>query len=273
MCPAAADFISSGGAMEGKVLSEKVKEWLKTTGFPLEMQAAAAFRDAGFYVRQSSTFSDPQSDKGREIDILATDPDWLGVVEISFVIECKSSSKPWVVLTSDDAFSGFSRLHAMCMTSSDAKEAIATRIFNNGGIKRIFDRDDRGGYGFRQALCKDADPAYVAAMSSLKACYELNRSRHASSVPRLSFSFPVIVVDSPLFECAMNSDGELVLTEVPMSEFLFSAYIPENVSCAIKVVSNRHLSAFSEWAMETAKLLRKELKSDEDRVIETLRKL
>jgi len=95
------------------VLTEKIIEWLKTTGFPLEMEAASAFRAAGFDVRQSATFPDPQSDKGREIDVLAQDPDIIGVIEISFVIECKSSSKPWVVFTSDDALSGYNKLLAL----------------------------------------------------------------------------------------------------------------------------------------------------------------
>ena len=85
------------------MLDNKVLEWIKKTGFPLEMQAASAFRAAGFEVRQSYTYPDPQSDKGREIDVLAQDPDWIGVIEVSFVLECKASSKPWVVLTSEDA--------------------------------------------------------------------------------------------------------------------------------------------------------------------------
>ena len=85
------------------MLKNKVLDWIKKTGFPLEMEAASAFRSAGFGVRQSFTYTDPQSEKGREIDVLAQDPDWMGVIEISFVLECKASSKPWVVLTSEDA--------------------------------------------------------------------------------------------------------------------------------------------------------------------------
>lgn len=96
--------------------STKVLEWLQKTGFPLEMYAASTFRGAGFDVRQSATYADPDCAKGREIDVLAQDPDVLGLVEISFVVECKASLNPWVVLTSDDALSNYNRLFAFAIT-------------------------------------------------------------------------------------------------------------------------------------------------------------
>ena len=75
-------------------LTDEVREWLERSGFPLEMQSAAAFRQAGFEVRQSSHYIDPENGKDRELDVLATDPDYIGVVQIHFVIECKSGKKP-----------------------------------------------------------------------------------------------------------------------------------------------------------------------------------
>jgi hypothetical protein len=103
----------------------KVHEWLEKTGFPLEMSAAAAFRRAGFFVRQSSTYPDPQTEKGREIDVLASDSDFLGDFETSFVIECKASKKPWVVLRSADALAAYNRLFAFAVTTPLAREAIS----------------------------------------------------------------------------------------------------------------------------------------------------
>jgi hypothetical protein len=43
-----------------------VKEWLEKQGFLLEMKTAAAFRQAGFEVRQCSHYVDPDSGKSRE---------------------------------------------------------------------------------------------------------------------------------------------------------------------------------------------------------------
>ena len=251
------------------MLSEKIIEWLRTTGFPLEMEAASAFRSVGFDVRQSSTFPDPQSDKGREIDVLATDPDIRGVIEISFVVECKSSSKPWVVLTSDDALSGYNRLFAFGVTSEAARKVLAHRITELPLLGRHIKRPEHGGYGFRQAFAKEPDPAYAAAMAALKACHGVAQDRAPPSIPRLAFAFPVIVIDSPLFECSRSHEGELKLTPVAHSEFLFSAHIPEHIGCCVKVVSRGHLLEFAAWAKELARTIREELKNEEERAFTT----
>lgn len=251
-------------------LEAKVLDWLTTTGFPLEMEAASAFRGAGFDVRQSSTYADPQTDKGREIDVLATDPDWLGLVEIAFVLECKSSSKPWVVLTSDDALAGYNRLFAFGLLSGAARREIADRLLDLGGMKQLLERPDRGGYGFRQALAKESDPAYTAAMGALKACHDLAQDRVNSTIPKLAFAFPVIVVDSSLFECSLGTNGELALKEVQFSEFLFSAYIPTSVGCCVKVVTRQYLTAFAAEAKQLADAIRTEFRDLEPKYFPSL---
>ncbi len=227
------------------------------------MEAAFAFREAGFFVRQSAVLPDPQSDKGREIDVLANDPDLIGVIDISFVVECKSSQNPWVVFTSEDAFSLYNRVHAFAMTSGAAKRALSERC-GNDWWKKWIDRSEHGGYGFRQALRKEADPAYAAAIGAVKACHGIAQDRSSSSIPLLAFAFPVIVVDSPLFECSRNSDGTLKLAEVPISEFLFSAHIPENIGCSVKVVTRAHLPIFAKWARELTSAIRDEFQDEED---------
>lgn len=58
-------------------MRSKVLEWINKSGFPLEMESAKAFRKAGFDVRQSATLLDLEERKGREIDVLASDPDWI----------------------------------------------------------------------------------------------------------------------------------------------------------------------------------------------------
>jgi hypothetical protein len=85
----------------------------------LVMEAAQACRDAGFEVRQSAHYSDPESAKSREIDVVAVDPDWSGVVEISFIVECKRSSKPWAMLCSKDTLSDYNRLFAFGVLSEE----------------------------------------------------------------------------------------------------------------------------------------------------------
>ena len=53
----------------GSEMIPKVRNWLETQGYTLEMRAASAFRAIGFDVRQSSHYDDPETGKSREIDV------------------------------------------------------------------------------------------------------------------------------------------------------------------------------------------------------------
>ncbi|MBG0843204.1 hypothetical protein [Ectopseudomonas toyotomiensis] len=249
------------------MLVDKFTEWLQKTGFPLEMEAADAFRQAGFDVRQSATYMDPQSEKGREIDVLAMDPDLIGVIDISFVIECKSSEKPWVVFTSDDALSHYNRLSAFGITSEAARRALSQGLHR--GLPTLgpyLSRPTRGGFGFRQAMSGNSDPAYDASIGALKACLGLALDRDGD-MSRLAFAFPVIVVDTPLFECTRKLDGELELTPVERSEFLFSTHIPSHVGCCIRVVTTAYLQRFAREAKALANAIREDLQAEERNIL------
>jgi hypothetical protein len=248
-------------------LESKVRKWVLQTGFPLEMEAASAFRNAGFEVRQSGTFVDLESNKGREIDVVASDPDWIGIVNISFVIECKASPNPWVVLASQDALANFNRIFAFSILSPDALEACVSRIHGSfSTIKRYIMRPNQGGYGLRQAFGKGDDAAYTAAMSAIKGCHDLAR-KGSGDFPALTFAFPVIVVDAPLFECTRKDDGKIELSRVQASEFLFSAHVPEPVSTCVKVVHREHLPKFASEMKQLANAIRQEFKKEEETAI------
>lgn len=252
-----------------ETLEKKVLDWLQSTGFPLEMTAADAFRQAKFDVRQSSTYSDPETEKGREIDVLAIDPDWVGAVEIAFVLECKSSSKPWVVLCSDDALANYNRFFAFAVSTDSARKAL---IQKGPDLKTwpAIDRSSGGGYGFRQALLDNKDAAYTAAMNVLKACADLARESESKSYKPAAIYFPVIVVDAPLFECRLQPGGELALKEVQSSEFLFTAHVPKRVGCCIRVVTKDALPSWAAGARALATGLREDLKDQEDRLLSEL---
>ncbi|MDO8052034.1 hypothetical protein O3301_26540 [Janthinobacterium sp. SUN211] len=255
--------------MVKKTVEDSISEWLLKTGFPLEMEAAQAFREAGFEVRQSSVQLDPQEGKAREIDILAEDPDWIGIIEISCVVECKASKNPWVVFTSDAALQNYNRLFAFGITSSEAREAILKNNSYSRGLKDVMQRpSNKAGYAFRQAFADKAiDTAYSAAIASLKACHVITKDRKEREWPSLRFAFPIIVVDAPLFECQMREDGELIMTQVEQSDFLFSSYFPDSVGCCIKVVTKSELKKVAIYYKNMANSIRAEFKGIEDEVL------
>ncbi len=248
-----------------------VKKWLEGSGFPLEMQTAAAFRKEGFEVRPSSQYIDAETGKGREIDVLTSlrDPDFLGIIEIYFAIECKSSPKPWVLLTSEDAASGYNRIFAFGVLSKKAKHAFVSRIHEFVETLPWFRKEGAIGYSFRQAFSKESDPAYSAALSAAKACEHLARPTDRRHVAPLMLAFPVIVVDAPLIQCSLREDGHLDLQEVDLGEFLFFAHLPHLFGTCIRVVRASRLASFAMEAKRNAEQFRTALKPEEEKIKES----
>ena len=241
-------------------LQKRVLGWLQSTGFPLEMAAADAFRKAGFDTRQSSQYADLEAMKGREIDVVARDPDHLGAINIVFAIECKSSSRPWVVLKSDHALAAFNRVHAFSLWSHKGREVLGQKIDELGTLMPYLMRGSEGGYGLRQALADGGgDAAFTAAVNVIKASFGLIHPENCGSEGTASFAFPVIVIDTPLFECSLSENGELILVEVEESEFLFACHIPNYVTTCIKVVKKEHLLSFATKSKVLAASLRSDL--------------
>ena len=52
-------------------LVQKIRNWLDTQGYPLEMKVARCFQKAGFRVSSSEYYLDPDERKPREIDVIA----------------------------------------------------------------------------------------------------------------------------------------------------------------------------------------------------------
>jgi len=249
----------------------KVREWIETQGFALEMRTASAFRKAGFDdVRQSSIYVDVKTGKPREVDVLAVDLGGnvaRGIIDIRFIVECKSTKKPWVLLCSPEVLV-YNRLYTFAAMSKKAREALIHRHTHPEGDE-LFDRlpwlrkDDLTGYSLRQALT-DADVAYAATTAVAEASADFaNRGEKGLYKPPFSFGFPVIVIDGPLFRCSLTQNGNVQLEETGEGEFLF--FLADFSTC-IRVVTSERLPAFALEAKRVADQIRAELKPEEDKV-------
>lgn len=229
--------------MSDSDLRSKVVDWLERTGLPLEMETATEFQKAGFTVAQSSIYADPESERGREIDVVAHARDRTGMVQIYFAAECKASPNPWVVLeTNVKPFAP--PVYFFGVGTLIAREAILEDL--SSGARKLWpfvQAFETGGYALRQAFSKDSDPAYAAVMSAIKASSAL-AAEPISTTPRLVFALPVLVVDSPLFECRRSAEGKLTIFPTEMSQFYFTAMIPERTSAVVRVVTKRSLPTF-----------------------------
>ena len=206
-------------------LKRKVLQWINKEGYPLEMKASQILRKIGFEVGQSIFYLDSDTLDTREIDIVAykyykIQDFW---ITFAFVIECKSSvDKPWVAFTSKEE-----RLYP--------KDFIIHRNANNKGkqiLKKLanynevhdlslFKLNERTAYGTIRAFSDGADMTYKAMKSATKATKALvEKGNKSNDVFR--FFFPIILVDSKLFECFLNDDAEQEIAEIDNIKLVLS---------------------------------------------------
>jgi hypothetical protein len=195
-------------------LREKVAGWLEKEGYPLEMKVAHAFRRRNFRVQQGHFFKDPNTDKVREIDVLASRRGDIGgrLVRVVFIIECKwSKDKPWVVFTD----SSIHLTDAQCIRERSASHhgrrilqvAAGAPLLSDAGL---FFMPEAPAYGTRTALT-DNDRTYEALSSVTAATNALVAL--LDPAPIAAVFFPVIVLDGRLFGCDLAPDGTITITE------------------------------------------------------------
>ncbi|MFC4495800.1 hypothetical protein ACFPA8_16860 [Streptomyces ovatisporus] len=210
-------------------LARKVMSWLSDQGYPLEMRTAEAFRSRGLAVRQSEYYFDSDSGGHREIDLVARIPLHERDFEVdhSFlcpVIECKSSpGKPWII------FSGGENIDAVdCIAQRFVLRSARTK-WEEFARRLTFNRDsllhaplplfrveyDVGYSAVRSSLGKSReDVAYGAMTSVSKAAYAV--ANMLSPALAMQVAVPIIVVDSPLFKCTLDMQGNAQLERIAM---------------------------------------------------------
>ncbi|TKA16818.1 hypothetical protein [Xanthomonas euvesicatoria] len=227
--------------MNDDASQENLKRWFNSTGFPLEIRSARAFVRARFAVEHSAVYIDPETSKGREIDLLAYRRDATGCFATFFVVECKSSDKPWVVLTNRNQYNRFGGLWIATM-SQKAREAMGTHVSEYLLAYEDYLGSSVGGYALKQAFSGQSDHAYTASIGALKAAASLVKREDSA----LAFGFPTIVVSTPIYEYSEGPNGEQRFLEVPTSSFEFSAHWEHYNRAVIRIVSEAHLPEYAE---------------------------
>ena len=177
---------------ESEDLQERVAHWLSNQGYPLEMTVASIFRKHEFDVSQGIYYSDPETAETREIDVVADRSDFVGLLGVFMVIECKSSKdKPWVIFSSGQQCAGWVNFGMM---SDLAWKTIIPRVTGGMDMDPIREfpwlNKKPNGHGMAVAFGKGEDPAYKAILSCLKASIDCVHEQSDRKYPRLSRRFP-----------------------------------------------------------------------------------
>lgn len=251
--------------MGGKsALTSKISDWLKTQGYPLEMETAKEFISQGFDTQQSVYYVDTESGDSRETDVVASQcvaADKV-LVRMSVVVECKKSGdKPYILFST-----GHNPLpKATCVAqraSSRAGEKTLLALAKCPDIPKspLFRIGDNSGYCTIQAFGnQNNDVAYKSLMSVSSAVRSMilasdphpNRrsgiNRHDAHI-----LFPVVVIDNSLWQCTLRADGQDIdVTEIGFGTLVWKNRRFRSHYTLIHIVTRAHLKSFVGDALKT----------------------
>ena len=249
---------------------DNVLKWLDEQGYPLEMLVARHFHEADFYVKISDFYTDFETEKPREIDITAQyhsdiyDP---VLLQVSFHIECKSSTKkPWILFMSDTSGieeAGFAFEKFVC---TSIYRTFLTTMLTSKYQKSFYTRFNKApllvpqnmGYGITQAFTNGQDIPFSAVMGAVKSA--VSRIKHFDSFSviaekkfQCAAAFPVVVLDGTLLESRMDEHGKIQLTEIGSGILYWKFPNPLHSSPFVFVVTKNSLPDFAKKANATAK--------------------
>jgi hypothetical protein len=205
-------------------LVTKLRDWLDTQGYPLEMRVAQEFQSSGFTVTQAQYYADPESSKQREIDVVArTEGEWADyfLLNIQFAISCKNATKrPWVVFSSDVKYS--SGVLEGAFVPSTAGALFKKRLWGTDYTSlKLLKAPVRRGYSVTEGLTTGIDIPFQAVMSAVKyadsvaAVTDLRKETLGEKpVVYASLVCPVVILSGNLFEAYLDVDGSLQVSEV-----------------------------------------------------------
>jgi len=197
------------------------------------------------------------------MDVEAISRSRVGAVDVRFLVECKSSDKPWVLLCSAHTLDGYNRLFAFSAMSTKFRELVSKRSSEFVDKLSWFRKDGVIAYALRQAF-SEKDSAYSAAINVTKACqHRVTDITPYKRCGEFCFAFPLIVVDTPIFRCILNDKAEIELQQADEAEFLFSGH---ELGTCIRVINIDSLRPFALFAKGVAEQLQDGLKAEEQRL-------
>jgi len=247
-------------------ITEKVRDWLKSQGYPLEMSVARAFRRVDANVQQSSYYLDPETDKSREIDVRAKwyrfhETMWGQIdLQVFFLIACKSQQKnPWILFSSEPK-----KKNAFVRLPASPHGRMLLDWFRADKTKSIIDISDHVSYGITQAFTSGKDLPYEAVMSAAKAAvaeivyhnrlHELYKDKFDKDF-EISLdsviAIPIVVTDAPLFDCYLTEDDSLILDKIESGILEWHYLLDDNAShfgTPVYICSDQSLDDLANYA-------------------------
>ncbi|HJQ26884.1 MAG TPA: hypothetical protein VKA60_23420 [Blastocatellia bacterium] len=240
---------------------ENIREWIEKQGYPLEMFAAQILSNLGFDVSQSAYYTDTETGKHREIDVIASVTETINskYLKFSLVLECKfSREKPWLLFASEKNKISFNDL----MRNRAANRPGITVSSKLAGFPELEEygllaRSARPAYSATQAFTSGKDVTYEACLAAATAAVALvkesNEKQSLSYYPELIF--PVVLLDGKLFEIYLDQSNETSVAELSSGVLVWRKPILGLPYTILNIVTRDSFETFAEDAKRSFQAL------------------
>lgn len=261
----------------GEKFTRKIVKWLNEHGYPLEMQVARTFRDAGFEVSSSEYYIDQEQQKPREIDVLASLSTTIQGLQfqVTYVIECKSpKDSPWISFRSHSAVRDSSVGFLARVATREARRAlIELSVRPDVTTNHLLGLPDRHAYGITNAFRDNKDIPYGAIRAARGAAEALVAYTDKMQTPPepigyACIAFPLVVTSAPLFSVSLAQSGSLDARQVDHETILRTGF--DTPYSVVEVVT---ASALNAYVAERGKLIAQFLRRLPSRIPSTLEEL
>ena len=226
---------------------KRIKNWIFKNGYPFEMKVASLFQKKDFKITQSILYKDSDTNKYRELDIIAYYGKLVNGVSFnfSFVIECKKSTdKPWLVFKNDKLIN--SKLDRFKPIATKNAEILFknSKVNNNNQFNNLFPNINNAGYNVVIAFRDNKDVAYSSSLSLLKACNYIRDKFNTSNLRQCNFYIPLIVIEGELYDARLSPEEEIDFELVKSSTFMNTKIFNDEDSTTITIASSNKLNFF-----------------------------
>lgn len=266
--------------MTTESLDEKVRTWLSTQGYRLEMVVAEHFHSAGCDVTISDFATDPKTNMSREIDVVATEAVFLSertFFEFMFAVECKhSKEKPWIVFKSSVSGPASSTTRYLSRFATDLGSLALLEMTDNEEAEQsgLFAVSDSFGHSVTRAFEEKSDQAYAAMTQVCDGAAALIAQKREWNPPLVIF--PAIVVQGKIFECTLQAGAAIGVTQVDEATVLWRRPTSESRQVFVDIVTDTASAAYEgrrvTQCRALAHLLENGLPHTRDYIVEARRK-
>lgn len=247
-------------------METKLLDWLGKTGYPLELWTEVQFSKKGFLAFASHPYEDHESHDHRELDVVASKY-WSSAspyieFEITLLIECKKSDKPFVILRSTRKRTG----RDSAVSAGDyyfMSDPMVHLLISNSKTDIPLPGKSSRGFKLVQGFTTSDEVPHKAAFTLFKAYKDWRDSEKKYLKDNIrenhnSIAIPLLVLDAPLFELSTEANGALNLRRIESGIVDQMAMWPDipHEAFAIPIV---HKDSLNEFIQSTIRFGREQL--------------